>query len=69
MATTIRADIVWEGDGSTTVTEGLRVPLTWYKPGELSLESLDRELREALQEEDYLRAADLRDFINATPKK
>jgi hypothetical protein len=65
MATTIGADILWEGeDGSTTVTEGLEVPLTWFKPGELPPEVLHRGLEAKVAAEDYEGAAEIRDFIN-----
>lgn len=60
---TVEVDVEWEGiDGSgVTVTEGLRVPLSWFDGG-VPDEALDAELERALAEEDYDAAIEIRDF-------
>lgn len=62
---TVEVDVRWEGvdDRVTTVTEGLRVPLTWFDgPAEVPDGALDAALERALEEEDYESAAEIRDF-------
>lgn len=61
----VEVDVNWVGsdDSVTTVTAGLRVPLTWFSSeDELPDGALDAALQRALDEEDYESAAEIRDF-------